>query len=184
MAQVAEKRLTFQEFEALQPDGRYELVDGRLEQLVSPSPKHGWTCIEFAAEIVPYLRAREPNSYRGAEVDIPTIPFFGRRPDFVYYSPEDHARLDLQEDRVLGVPTLVVEILSEDDRRRDLVTKRREYAAAGIKHYWILDPKRKTALTLVLRESKYEVAGEFSGDATLTSDLFPDLEIPLSRLFR
>ena len=41
-----------------------------------------------------------------------------------------------------------------------------------------------TALTLALRGSEYEVAGEFSGADVLTSALFPGLEIPLRRLFR
>jgi Uma2 family endonuclease len=78
----------------------------------------------------------------------------------------------------------VVEILSEEDEERDTVTKRSEYARAGIAHYWIADPRRRTVLTLVLRDNEYAVAGEFSGDDLLTSDLFPGLSIPLSRLFR
>jgi Uma2 family endonuclease len=117
-------------------------------------------------------------------LDIPTIPFFGRRPDFAYYSTADAARIDLAANRVLGVPTLVVEVVSEDDEERDLVTKRDEYARAGIRHYWILDPQRRTALTLVLHGIAYAVAGEFSGDEVLTSALFPGLALPLTRLFR
>jgi Uma2 family endonuclease len=110
--------------------------------------------------------------------------FLRRRPDFAYYSPADAARIDLRSNRVLGVPTLVVEILSEDDEKRDLVTKRSEYARAGIQHYWIAGPQRHTVLTLVLRGNEYEVNGEFSGGEVLTSVLFPGLEIPLTRLFR
>lgn len=131
-----------------------------------------------------YLDEHEPEAYWGVELDIPTIPFFGRRPDFAYYSTADAARIDLDQNRVLGVPTLVIEVLSEDDEERDTVTKRDEYARAGIAHYWIADPRRRTVLTLVLRDDAYEVAGDFSGDAALTSVLFPGLTIPLSRLFR
>jgi Uma2 family endonuclease len=65
-----------------------------------------------------------------------------------------------------------------------MVTKREEYARAGIRHYWIVDPQRRTVLTLVLQGTTYEVEGEFSGDAILTSALFPGLAIPLARLFR
>jgi Uma2 family endonuclease len=118
------------------------------------------------------------------ELDIPTIPAFGRRPDFAYYSTADAARIDLDANLVLGVPTLVVEVLSEDDEERDTVTKRTEYALAGIQHYWILDPQQRTALTLALRGSAYEVAAEFCEEDVLTSALFPGIEIPLKRLFR
>jgi Uma2 family endonuclease len=184
MTRPATQRLTFKEFEDLNLNGRYELVDGRLEELVPPRPLHGWTGARLPQVLGHYLDEREPEAYWGVELDIPTIPFFGRRPDFAYYSTADAARIDLERNRVLGVPTLVVEILSEEDEERDTVTKRSEYARAGIVHYWIADPRRRTVLTLVLRGDSYAVAGEFSGDDLLTSDLFPGLSIPLARLFR
>jgi Uma2 family endonuclease len=186
MAEVAEKLLTWDEFASMHLDGPYELVDGRLEKLVPSSPFHSWTGGRIFSLLDPYLEAYDPEGWWGVELDIPTLPYsYGRRPDFFYYSAEAAARsLDLAAKRARGAPTLVVEVVSEDDEERDTVTKRLEYAEAGIPHYWILDPNRKTALTLVLQEGRYEVAGEFSGDAALTSDLFPGLEVPLSRLFR
>jgi hypothetical protein len=48
----------------------------------------------------------------------------------------------------------------------------------------ILDPRERTVATLVLNGGRYEGAGAFTAAQTLTSDLFPGLEIPLSRLFR
>lgn len=184
MTQPATRRLTFEEFHEINRDGRYELVNGYLEELVPPRPLHGWSGGRIFSELDRYLDLHEPEAFWGVELDIPTIPFFGRRPDFVYYSTADAARIDLKQNRVLGPPTLVVEVLSEEDEERDTVTKRAEYARAGIAHYWIADPRRRTMLTLVLRGDRYEVAGEFSGDDLLTSDLFPGLAIPLSRLFR
>ena len=41
-------------------------------------------------------------------------------------------------------PGLVVEVIGEDDPERDLVTKRLEYAQAGIPEYWIVDPRTDT----------------------------------------
>src|SRR5436309_1674555 len=121
MVQAADKLLTFEEFAALNGEGRYELVNGRLEELVPSKPLLGWTAFQFSVELGPYLKEHQPGSYAGLELDIPTIPFFGRRPDFAYYSRSDAARISLSEDRVLGVPTLVVEIVSEDDEARDTI---------------------------------------------------------------
>src|SRR5258705_11134777 len=59
---------------------------------------------------------------------IPDIRRYGRRPGTTL-SPTD----------VL----LVVELLSPGTRRRDFNLKRREYAAAGIPDYWIVDGKRR-----------------------------------------
>jgi Uma2 family endonuclease len=182
MTEVAHKRLTFEEFTRLNSEGRYELVDGRLEELVAPRPLHGWTYIEFAAEIVPYLRQHDPGHYRGGEVDVPTIPFHGRRPDFVYYASRIGG-VDLTQDTVHRPPTLAVEILSEGDTKRDLVDKPHEYALAGIEHYWIIDPVSRSAVTYVLQGEQYALAGQFGEDDNLVSDLFPGLAIPLARLF-
>ena len=184
MAQPATKRLTFEQFQEMNRDGRYELVDGELEELVPPRPFHSWTGGRLRLDLGRYLDDHEPGAFWGVELDIPTIPFFGRRPDFAYYSTADAARLDLAANRVLGVPTLVIEVVSAEDEARDTVTKREEYARAGIEHYWIVDPQRRTVLTLVRRGTAYEVAAEFSGDEILTSALFPGLALPLARLFR
>jgi len=184
MALPATHRLTFEEFQEIDLNGRYELVDGQLEELVPPRPFHSWTGTRISSELDRYLEANEPGAFWGVELDIPTVPFFGRRPDFAYYSTVDAARIDLAANRVLGVPTLVAEVVSEEDEERDTVTKREEYARAGIPHYWIVDPRRRTVLTLVLRGTAYEVAGDFSGDEVLTSSLFPGLALPLARLFR
>jgi Uma2 family endonuclease len=185
MIETAEKLLTFEAFVDLNLDGRFELVNGRLEELVSPRPLHGWTGARIAVVLDPYLTERDPEGFWGVELDIPTIPFFGRRPDFAYFASRDTAaHVDLSANRVTGIPTLVVEVVSEDDEARDYVTKREEYARAGIEHYWILDPQRRETRTLVLRNGQYEEDGLFAGDETLTSSLFPGLEIPLRRLFR
>jgi Uma2 family endonuclease len=184
MTQSATRLLSFEEFQDLNLDGRYELVNGQLDELVPPSPLHGWTGIRLPMELGNYLDAHEPEAYYGVEVDIPTSPYFGRRPDLVYYSTADAARIDLEANRVLGVPTLVVEVLSADDEERDTITKRTEYALVGIQHYWIADPRRRTVLTLALQGGAYAVAGEFAGEDVLTSALFPGLAIPLKRLFR
>lgn len=184
MAEPVLRPLTFEEFASLNSQGRYELVDGRLEELVATRPFHGLTFARVTGVLESYVAAREEGGYLGAEVDIPTLPYHGRRPDLVYYAPEDAARIDLDADRMLGVPTLAIEIVSPDDEDRDTVVKREEYARVGILHYWILDPGRGTVLTLSLRGGEYEVVAEFGGEDVLTSELFPGLRVPLSRLFR
>ena len=50
---------------------------------------------------------------------------------------------------------LVMEVVSDDDRRRDVVTKRLEYAKAGIAEYWIVDPQQATITVLKLADGKY-----------------------------
>lgn len=184
MSQLAPSAISFDQFTAINADGRYELVDGRLETLVAPRPRHGLTGGRLFAILDEHLTRSEAGGYCGVELDIPTLPHHGRRPDIVYYDPEAAALgINLEQDRVTGLPTLVIEVVSPDDEGRDLITKRREYAQAGIPHYWIADPGRRSLVMLVLRDGIYQSAGSFSDGEVASSDLLPGLSIPLSRIF-
>lgn len=57
-----------------------------------------------------------------------------RQPNVVVVTHEqaDGPRLEVP-------PLLAVEVLSPEGFERDVVTKRSEYARAGLEHYWIVD---------------------------------------------
>ena len=44
----------------------------------------------------------------------------------------------------IGIPILVIEILSPSTGRRDREVKRRIYLAAGVREVWIVDPARRS----------------------------------------
>ena len=84
---------------------------------------------------------------------------------------------------VTGVPDIVVEILSSD-RNRDLVQKRRLYAQAGVREYWIWDLSNDAVTQLELRNDEYVERAILSAADVLTTPLLPGLAIPLSGIFR
>jgi len=85
---------------------------------------------------------------------------------------------------IQGSPDLLIEILSESNRKYDEVTKRALYERTGVPEYWIVDPVAD-AIRIFRRNAagRYERAGELTSDDTLTSPLFPTLEIRLDRIF-
>jgi Uma2 family endonuclease len=46
---------------------------------------------------------------------------------------------------------LLVEVISPESVRRDQVEKRREYAAAGVTEYWLVDPRPSVAPLVIYR---------------------------------
>jgi Uma2 family endonuclease len=50
------------------------------------------------------------------------------------------------------MPALVVEVLSTN-RGDDLFVKMNRYAATGLDHYWIVDPRERTMTAYVLDDS-------------------------------
>lgn len=82
---------------------------------------------------------------------------------------------------------LVMEVVSGSpaDRDRDYIEKRKDYAAAGIPEYWIVDPdeSRITVLTLYHLSTEYKVEGEFHLGCIATSRLLPGFQIDTTACF-
>lgn len=62
-----------------------------------------------------------------------------REPDILFIANENLARLT--EDRLAGPADLIVEVISEESVSRDRAKKFYEYQEAGVREYWLLDPR-------------------------------------------
>lgn len=71
----------------------------------------------------------------------------------------------------------------EENRERDLVVKRREYAKAKIREYWIVDPEQKTITVLTLSGSTYKVHGVFKPGEFATSKLLKGFKVAVTDVF-
>ena len=62
-----------------------------------------------------------------------------REPDILFVAKKNLKRLT--EDRLVGPADLIIEIISQDSVNRDRDDKFKEYAEAGVREYWIIDPR-------------------------------------------
>jgi Uma2 family endonuclease len=101
-----------------------------------------------------------------------------REPDIAYF--ESHRVKDAR--KPIDGADLVMEVVSpgHDNRERDLVTKRKEYAKAGIREYWIVDPAEKTITVLTLAGKTYKVHGVFKEGDDATSKLLKGFSVAVS----
>jgi Uma2 family endonuclease len=158
-----------------------ELSDGRIEVLPMPNPLHQ----RIALYLYLALRASVLATSRGevlvAPLPVRLKPGKYRDPDIAFFKP---GRIPDPECQPEGAD-LVIEVVSDDeeDRRRDLVTKRQEYAEACIAEYWIVDPKTETISVLVLDGNEYRLHGEFRPGETATSVLLPDFSVDVKATF-
>ena len=73
--------------------------------------------------------------------------------------------------------------MSEDDPARDLITKRADYAEAGIPEYWIADPRFQTVTVLPLAEGSCRGHGVFARGERATSRLPGDFAVEGTAIF-
>jgi Uma2 family endonuclease len=160
---------------------RYEVIDGQLCVTPPPILEHQGASIVLAGYIWPYVRERQLGRVYTAPVGVVLDDENGVQPDLVYVSRE---RLGILSRRgIEGAPDLVVEILSPSTRARDRGIKLRRYAAAGVAHYWIVDPRTRALEACRLTDRGYELSGKYGPGSTFHPQLFPGLAIPIDDLW-
>lgn len=159
---------------------RYEVIEG--EMVVSPVPKTRHQLV--VGNLFALLRRAQQKGF-GVVLVAPTDVLFAEydvtQPDLLFISKE---RLHiLGEDNVRGAPDLVVEIISESTRRRDVLDKRELYERHGVPFYWIVDPEEESVRVFGLHNGKYGEPAWLRGDQKIACRMFPGIEQDIGSLF-
>ena len=164
----------------LHVNGFIEWTDGRLEFLPMPSILHQ-RLIKFLFRL---LFSAVEETGRGEVLpgpfNVDVLPGKWREPDLAVMLAENAHRVG---DESWQGADLVVEVVSPDDPRRDYERKRSEYAAAGIREYWIIDPRHRRFLLLSLDGDAYREAAVAEGTGAVASVLLDGLSVDLADLF-
>jgi Uma2 family endonuclease len=112
---------------------------------------------------------------------LPTRPS-GREPDLLFVASEHEQRV--KETYLDGPADLVVEIVSPESKVRDRVEKLREYEAAGITEYWLLDQPQYEALFYVLGANGRYQLQSVSEDGIYASTVLPGFRLRVNWLWR
>jgi Uma2 family endonuclease len=175
------RRMTSGEFDAIEewdPEFRYELIHGVV--VVNPIPLESEA--DPNGELEYLLRSNAKHHPEGRALDATMAERYVHLPDGSRRRADRviWAGLGRLPQPQLDVPTIVVELASRRirDRRRDLVEKRAEYAAAGVREYWVIDRFRRN-MTVYAADAEQVV----SETETYATPLLPGFELPLARLF-
>ena len=103
------------------------------------------------------------------------------QPDIIIVLNESLAILT--EEGAEGAPELVVEILSPKTRRLDLMNKKQEYARAGVKELWIIDPEPRTIMIHQFASGGGENVRQINEEDTLSTDLLPGFNLASETIF-
>jgi len=118
---------------------RSEWVDGEAIVFMPPTLRH-MRLIWFLSTLIGlFTQQRGLGELVVSPFEMRLWPGRSREPDLLFVAAAHAERLN--QTRLDGPADLAIELVSDDSVTRDNVTKRNEYAAAGIAEYWILDPR-------------------------------------------
>jgi Uma2 family endonuclease len=180
------KNITYEEFVTIDKncDDLLEYIDGFVYNQASPSKIHQIAALNLATEFNIFFKNKKCK------------PFIGPFDIILKNEKEEYPRkvipdisvicdkTGLNDNNYIGVPTLIVEVLSPSNEAHDLVTKMNLYQRFGVKEYWIVNPKIKSVSVYKLNENGcYEQFGVYKNGEQFESAITEGLKINLNTIF-
>ena len=159
----------------------YELIRGRAVEVSRPGERHGNVCSNVNFVIAAYIRQRRCGYVCGNDTGViwEHSPDTVLGPDLIYYH-ENRSYRDLNPRYSDDVPTLVVEVLSPNDRPHQILRRINQLLSWGVRLAWVIDPEDRTVS--VHRPGAapeiLDATQELTGDGAL-----PDFRCPVAEFF-
>lgn len=186
--QYGGKKVSYEEFMEISEKStlRMELINGEIHLLSSPSIGH--------QEILGRLYLIFNDYFKGKKCRVFFAPFdvhFKKKeikePDVM--QPDILVACDIENNvtekgRYMGTPALVIEILSDSTRSKDLIDKLNTYRLSGVQEYWVIDQKQESIL--VYRFENYEIENykTYEKGSVAKSSVFNGLVTDVESLFK
>lgn len=155
MALARPRSYTEDDYYSLPENIRAELIDGNLiYNQAAPSTAHQIILSELHTAINNYVKSK------GGSCRVFPAPFAVqlRKTKRTIVEPDISVICDrskLTDKGCVGAPDWVIEIVSPGNPSRDYVLKLNLYADAGVREYWIVDPRKKRILVYYLEKKLY-----------------------------
>lgn len=165
-------------------DALLEYIDGYIYMSPSPSTKHQRISRKLVAKFDDYLEDSSCELFHapydielkndeaeGSKIVIPDISIICDQSGFT-------------DARYVGVPNLIVEILSKSNQSHDLITKLNIYMNYGVKEYWIVNPMLDTITVYTLNDEKmYEQHDIKTNTGEITSKFLEGFRVDIAYIF-
>ena len=179
MALHQERVFTIEDIYAL-PDGqRAELIDGKLYMMAPPVRIHQKLVSQFTKVIGSYI----DQNHGGCEVYPAPFAVFLNEDNWNYVEPDLSIICDkskLTEKGCNGAPDWIIEIVSPSTQQVDYGIKLFKYRTAGVREYWIVNPK--TNIINVFDFECEQASGQYRFDETIPVWIYDTLSVRISDL--
>lgn len=136
---------TVEDYLALPDDKRYELIDGVIYEMASPTFVHQTIAGYLYHRIMTCVEEHTCSCYPSIsplDVQICKDKKNMVQPDvMICCDPKT-----ITKERLFGAPAFVAEVISPSSKARDRFLKLNKYKEAGVKEYWLVDPEKEKVI--------------------------------------
>jgi Uma2 family endonuclease len=172
--------MTGPRFDAM-PDGegrRWELIDGELIPVSSPTPRHQDIVLVAVVALRGYFASSGTEGVAYQHVEFALTEDGRLRPDVCALLGEKARRLDRDKVPIPGAPDIAVDVISPSERSSESHGKVRAYLRNGTAEVWQVYPKSRT-----VQIHRGELSTTLEASQQVVSDLLPGFAMAVTSLF-
>ncbi|WP_202949405.1 Uma2 family endonuclease [Desulfosporosinus meridiei] len=160
---------------------RWEKIDGVIYDMTPPpSSQHQAIVGSLFGEFYNYFKGKQCKAFPA-----PFGVWLDEEND-IYVEPDITVicdRTKIHKKGCVGVPDLVVEVLSPSTALKDKRIKLKRYRLSGVHEYWIVDPFNQIMEVYSFSENLFAEPQIYGKEENVRVALFPDMEINLGEIF-
>ena len=170
-------------YEWLTDDVKAEFINGEVIMHSPVKRRHLRASKRLFRLLLDYVEAKGLGE-ADVEKALVTLTRNDYEPDICFWRKEVADTFD-DETMQHPAPDLVVEILSKGTAKRDRGIKFEDYAAHGVREYWLVDPIRQTVEQFQLDEAfmAFDAVGNFHLNDSITALTVTGFTIPVRAIF-
>lgn len=185
--QYGGKKVSYEEFMEIYEKStlRMELINGEIYLLSSPSMGHQEILGRLYLIFNEYFKDKKCRVFL-APFDVHFKKQEIKEPDVM--QPDLLVACDLENNvtekgKYMGTPTLVIEILSDSTRTKDMIDKLNTYRLSGVQEYWIIDQKQESIMMYGFDHYEIDQYKTFEKEDVVKSFVFNGLSTNIESLF-
>ena len=171
--------ITLEQYESLPEDTCAEVFDGQIYYMSSPSQEHQTISMELSTILNTYIKKNQGSCrvfHAPFDVKLNDTPLTIVQPDLMIVCDKDK----LDGKRCNGAPDFIIEIVSPNNPADDYIRKLYHYKNAGVREYWIVDPRRKIVTVNYFEGDVLNI--QYSFESTIKVNIYEDLYISFSEI--
>jgi Uma2 family endonuclease len=176
-------RYTYADYIKWEGPERYQLINGEVYQMASPSVEHQGILRDLLLQFGNWLKGK-PCQVFASPLDVRLFPKEDNsdntvlQPDLLVVCDKNK----LSKNSVNGAPDLVIEIVSPSNSHSELFLKYNYYLEAGVREYWVIDPVQKR-VNVHIYENGHFISTGYKNNASISVTILPGLVINLGDLW-